>query len=116
MRLRALIGLGLLGLIFAGPGLPAHAQDDVYQGLPPGPGRDDVLAWCSGCHAMPTVTQQGMNRARWNETIDWMIAEHNMPKPTDAERKMLLDYLAKHYDETRGGGGCIDTPWGRRCD
>jgi hypothetical protein len=43
-----------------------------------------------------------------------MISEHNMPKPTEAERKALLDYLAKHFDESRGGG-CVDTPWGRRC-
>jgi hypothetical protein len=111
---RALLGLGFFGLALAGPQFPARAQDDPYQGLPSGPGRDDVLAWCSGCHAMPTVTQQGMSRSRWDETIDWMITEHNMPKPSEAERKVLLDYLTAHYSETRGGG-CVDTPWGRRC-
>ena len=115
MRLRVLVGLGMLGLALAGPSIPAGAQDDAYQGLPPGPGRDEVLAWCSGCHAMPTVTQQGMSRSRWDETIDWMVAEQSMPKPTQAEREVLLDYLAAHYSETRGGGGCVDMPWGRRC-
>jgi hypothetical protein len=113
--LRAWIGLGALGLALVGLSLPARAQDDPYQGLPAGAGRDDVLAWCSGCHAMPTVTQQGMSRSRWDDTIDWMISEHNMPKPTDAERKVLLDYLTAHYNESRGGGGCVETPWGRRC-
>jgi hypothetical protein len=63
---------------------------------------------------MPTVTQQGMSRPRWDDTIDWMVSEHNMPKPTAAERKVLLDYLAAHYGESRGGG-CVETPWGRRC-
>jgi hypothetical protein len=113
-RLRIWLGLGVLGLALASPGFPASAQEDPYQGLPPGPGRDDVMAWCSGCHAMHLVVQQGMSRSRWDDTISWMISEHNMPKPTEAERKALLDYLAKHFDESRGGG-CVDTPWGRRC-
>ena len=112
---RVWIGLGVLGLVLAGPGLPARAQDDPGQGLPAGPGRDEVVAWCSGCHAMHLVVQQGMSRSRWDETISWMVSEHNMPQPSDAERTVLLDYLTAHYNETRGRGGCIETPWGRRC-
>ena len=116
MRLRhALTGMAVLGLALASPSFLGHAQDDPNQGLQPGPGRDEVIAWCSGCHAMHLVVQQGMNRSRWDETIAWMVTEHNMPKPTEAERKVLLDYLAAHYNESRGGGGCVETPWGRRC-
>lgn len=115
MRLRrALTGIVFLGLALASPSLLSYAQDDPNQGLPAGPGRDEVIAWCSGCHAMHLVVQQGMSRSRWDETITWMVTEHNMPKPTDTERKVLLDYLTAHYNESRGGG-CVDTPWGRRC-
>jgi hypothetical protein len=114
-RVRRFAVLGMLGLTFISLGFPAFAQDDPGQGLPPGPGRDEVVAWCSGCHAMHLVVQQGMSRSRWDDTINWMVSEHNMPEPTDAERKVLLDYLTAHYNESRGGGACVETPWGRRC-
>lgn len=114
-RLRAWTGLGVLVAMLAGLRFAGGAQDDPGHGLPPGPGRDEVIAWCSGCHAMHLVVQQGMSRSRWDETIDWMVKEQKMPEPSEAERKVLLDYLSAHYSETRGGGGCVDTPWGRRC-
>jgi hypothetical protein len=82
--------------------------------LPATPGRDDVVAWCSGCHSMALVTQQGMSRTRWDDTITWMIETHNMPEPSPEERKVLLEYLAAHFGEERDGG-CVETPWGRRC-
>lgn len=63
---------------------------------------------------MALVTQQGMSRARWDETIDWMIENQNMPVPGPQERDLLLDYLADNFGETRGKG-CVETPWGRRC-
>lgn len=101
----------LLGAALAAPGDAVRAQGGE---LPPGPGRDEVVAWCSGCHSMALVTQQGMSRARWGETIDWMIENQNMPVPEPRERDLLLDYLAGNFGETRGEG-CVDTPWGRRC-
>jgi hypothetical protein len=100
--LAALIALGAAALAQNGPDLPAA------------PGRDDVVAWCSGCHSMALVVQQGMSRARWDDTITWMVETHKMPEPAAEERKVLLDYLSEHYGEDREGG-CVETPWGRRC-
>ncbi|WP_230532081.1 hypothetical protein [Microvirga roseola] len=106
-----LIGLALA--ILSGWGSAVWAQD--FQSLPPGPGRDETIAWCSGCHSMALVTQQGMSRSRWDDTITWMVENQNMPEPTEEERKVLLDYLASHFGEAKSGDGCIETPWGRRC-
>ena len=32
-------------------------------------------------------------RERWNDTLDWMTQRHAMPRPSDNDRKVLLDYL-----------------------
>ena len=103
---------GMLGLTLIGWTAVAIAQSLVESG--PDPGHDAVAAWCSGCHALALVTQQGMSRARWDDTITWMVEQQNMPEPSEAERKALLDYLASHFGKSRGGD-CVDTPWGRRC-
>lgn len=105
-----LVGQVLIMLLGSSPAV--QAQD--AQGLPAAPGREETIAWCSGCHSMALVTQQGMSRKRWDDTITWMVENQNMPEPTNAERRVLLDYLATHFGEA-GSGGCTDTPWGRRC-
>ncbi|MEZ5890463.1 MAG: hypothetical protein R3D52_09575 [Xanthobacteraceae bacterium] len=102
----------MLGLALIGYTAVAVAQSPAES--PPDPGHDAVVAWCSGCHALALVTQQGMSRTRWDDTITWMVEQQNMPEPSEAERKVLLDYLASQFGESRGGG-CVDTPWGRRC-
>ena len=53
-----------------------------------------------------------MSRARWDDTITWMVEQQNMPEPSEAERKVLLDYLASRFGESRGRGDCVDTRWG----
>lgn len=69
-----------------------------WQGLPPGPGREEVFYTCNGCHSLMIVTQQGMNRSRWDETLDWMIEEQGMAEIADqATRDLILDYLTTHF-------------------
>ena len=65
--------------------------------FPQGPGRDDTFYTCTACHNFKLVAQQGMNRRQWDESIDLMIDKHNMPKPTEKERKVILDYLEATY-------------------
>jgi hypothetical protein len=74
--------------------------------FPQGPGRDDTFYACTACHNFKLVAQQGMNRRQWDESIDLMIEKHNMPKLTDKERTVILDYLEATYPPrapARGG-------------
>lgn len=69
-----------------------------WQGLPPGAGRDEVFYTCNACHSLMLVTQQGMSRDRWDETLDWMVEEQGMSEiKDDTTRNLILDYLATHF-------------------
>ena len=73
-------------------------QEDDWEGLPPGPGREEVYYSCNVCHSLKLVTQQGMNRTRWDDTLAWMIEEQGMSEFKDEDtRALVLDYLAEHF-------------------
>lgn len=79
--------------------LAAHfGEERDWQGLPPGPGREEVFYACNACHSLMLVTQQGMSRARWDETLEWMVEEQGMNEIEDvATRDLILDYLTAHF-------------------
>ncbi len=81
-------------------GSVASTADDAdrWQGLPPGPGREDVFYRCRACHSLMIVKQQGLDRAAWDESLEWMVEEQGMTPIDDAAtRERVLDYLAKHF-------------------
>ena len=75
---------------------PAFAGNDDFGGLPPGPGQEEVFILCDACHSIKLVTQQGLDRDAWDETLDYMTAEQGMPELEPDERRLILDYLAKN--------------------
>lgn len=83
---------GMLATI--GPGVLAEVEID---GMPPGPGRDEVHAICSACHSINLVNQQRLSRQRWDQLLDWMVEKQGMPEPDPAERALILDYLELAY-------------------
>ncbi len=88
----------------------AFAQaEDTPESVPDFPGRDETFGYCVGCHSMKVVGRQGMNRARWDETLAWMTDKHAMPAPDDEMRKVLLDYLEKAFPPAapKQGGGWV---------
>ena len=89
--MRAVLLVLLLAMV-----APAVAGDGDFGGLPPGPGREEVFALCDACHSIKLVTQQGLDRDGWDETLDYMTAEQGMPELEPGERKLILDYLAKN--------------------
>ncbi|MGD2140125.1 MAG: cytochrome c family protein [Burkholderiales bacterium] len=76
----------------------ADEDPDKWQGLPPGPGREDVFYRCKACHSLMIVKQQGLNRASWDESLEWMVEEQGMtPIEDEATRNRVLDYLSTHF-------------------
>lgn len=80
-------------------------EEQDWQGLPPGKGRVEVFYACVPCHSLRLVTQQGLSRARWEETLDWMVAKQAMPEISPEDRKLIVDYLAEFYGEDRKATG-----------
>lgn len=76
-------------------------DEDDYEGMPPGDGRDEVFAYCSACHSMKLVTQQGLTRADWAEVLVYMVEEHEMAELDEEDEKLVLDYLGKFYGRDR---------------
>lgn len=71
--------------------------EEDFEGLPPGPGREEVFYLCNACHSLKMVTQQGLPRDRWDDLLHWMTEKQGMPALEGAERDSVLDYLAASY-------------------
>jgi hypothetical protein len=85
----------LVGWGIAAPAAPA-GQDDEFEGLPAGPGREATFYACSACHSIKLVKQQRLTRADWDEALVYMTEEMEMPEPEPAERTRILDYLGRY--------------------
>jgi len=79
----------------------AEDQTDEWDGLPQGPGREEVYGLCSACHSLMIVKQQGLSRPDWDETLIWMVEEQGMPEIDGETLEVVLDYLAEHYGPDR---------------
>jgi len=95
---RVCASLALTAAILLAAQPATAADDDGYDGLPPGKGRDEVFGLCGACHSVRLVTQQGLPRTRWDKLIDWMIEEQGMPKPDAELRTLILNYLSEHLN------------------
>ncbi len=77
-------------------------DEEDWQGLPAGSGREEVFYLCQACHSLAIVKQQGLDRASWDESLDWMVEEHEMDPLEPEDRKLILDYLTAHYGRDTG--------------
>ena len=69
-----------------------------WQGLPPGPGREDVFYRCNACHSLMIVKQQGLSRDAWDESLEWMVDEQGMsPIEDESARNRILEYLSANF-------------------
>ncbi len=102
----------VLALVLIGPGPNAEAQrarpkdpQDAPELYPPAPHREAAFYACVACHSFKIVAQQGMSRDRWDESLDWMVKRHGMPKLDGSDRQNVLDYLATVFPERTQPGG-----------
>src|SRR3712207_5139931 len=66
-------------------------RDERIEDLPAGPGREETFGMCTACHGYRLVSNQGMNREKWDETLTWMNERHKMPEIQGGERDLILD-------------------------
>jgi len=106
--------LVLCAVLAVGICAPASAQtqtfnprDESPEEFPAGPGRDETFYACTACHNFKLVAQQGMDRRRWDDTLDFMTEKHNMPKLEGQDRETILNYLETTYgpDANAAPGG-----------
>ena len=81
-------------------------RDESPEEFPAGAGRDETFYACTACHGFKLVTQQGMNRRQWDDTLNWMTTKHGMPALEGKDREQVLNYLEATYpprSQERGG-------------
>ena len=93
MTAGCVLGAGLAAALAFGAAAAA-AQD----ALPDGAGREEVEIYCAACHSLKIVVQQRLSRDAWDETLVWMVEEQAMDPLLEDERKLVLDYLATHFN------------------
>ena len=80
-------------------------REEKPEDYPDGPNREEAFYACTACHGFKLVAAQGLSRARWDETIDLMVARHGMPDVQGKEREDILDYLEHAFPERKAPGG-----------
>jgi hypothetical protein len=86
-------------------------RDEAPEEFPDAPGREDAFYACTACHGFKLVAQQGMSRARWNETLNLMAERHGMPKLEAKDREVVLGYLERAFPEAASGGRGFQNPF-----
>ena len=79
-------------------GIPsvARVQNTEAELLPPGPGRDVVLAKCGLCHSVRNIVAAGKQTEQfWRETVEEMYYEAGWDE--DEDQKVIIDYLFKAF-------------------
>ncbi|HUC98338.1 MAG TPA: cytochrome c, partial [Candidatus Polarisedimenticolaceae bacterium] len=74
---------------------PVHSQTEPN--LPDGPGKEQVVAYCSGCHGLSRVASSSYSQAYWHTAIRMML-NFGVPIPPD-QINLVTDYLAKNFPE-----------------
>lgn len=111
----AAIALGVAGSFGAAaqaPGAAFAPTDEQVEDLPAAPGREETFGLCSACHAYRLVSNQGMTRERWDDTLTWMTERHNMPALEGDDRALILGYLAQvHPPKAPAARGGFKNPF-----
>ena len=65
-------------------------------GLKEGEGLMIVITHCTACHSAQLITQNRMNKERWNATIRWMQETQNLWELGD-NQAIIVNYLVENY-------------------
>ena len=90
----------------------AKVADETPEQFPNAPHREQTFYACTACHGFKLVASQGMSREKWDETLAWMTAKHNLPKLDDRDLSNVLDYLAAAFPARAPSQGGWKNPFG----
>ena len=68
----------------------------VRTGLVDDEGLMTVIANCTACHSAQLITQNRMDKERWDATIRWMQETQNLWDLGD-NQEVIVNYLVKNY-------------------
>ena len=95
----ALLSLALFSVVFAAAA--SEEEPPEFGVLVEAPGAEETYYGCVACHSEMIIAQQGLSREDWDDLLVWMVEEQGMPEFDEEERKIILDYLATHYNVDR---------------
>jgi hypothetical protein len=84
---------------FIAPVAARYDPQDQWQGLPADKGREEVYYNCVPCHSTAIIQQQRLRRRVWDDVLDSMVEQMGMPELAKEDRKIIIDYLAKHFGQ-----------------
>ena len=90
-----LLGASLMAIAAA----PASASDEFGKHWPEGEVAEEVGYFCSACHSLEIIKQQGLDRKRWDDVMRWMIDDHGMPELDEDTYGRFLDFLTETFPE-----------------
>ncbi len=73
---------------------PAVAQD----ALPPGPGMEETMKGCGGCHGVGQIMTEKRSAEEWANTVTMMIT--NGAPVEEANFDKVVNYLATYFGTT----------------
>ena len=95
------VAVGIASLLAATSAIAQAREDGEYGLMVEAPGVEETYYGCTACHSEMIVVQQGKTREHWDDLLVWMVEEQGMTPFEDAQREVILDYLAAHYNEDR---------------
>jgi virginiamycin B lyase len=94
-------------LLTMGPALLGSVIPALSQGLPDGPGKETVAAYCESCHTFASRVGAGYTPDGWR-TVMRMMANHSVSVPAD-QAATVMEYLVKNFPEKQKPAG-VDRP------
>ncbi len=77
--------------------LPSAEALAVFDFLPEDTGKFEVISRCSRCHSLQVVANQKLSSDQWDQLISWMQQKQNLEAIPAQERKVIVEYLGKHF-------------------
>jgi hypothetical protein len=88
----------LIAVLASAAGATTVSAEEKLIDLAAGAGLDEVMSNCHACHSLDYIQMNSpfLNAAQWTAEVSKMIKVFGAPI-SDAEAKIIIDYLTKHY-------------------